>query len=122
VGEAINVDLPTKEIQAHIDNTSWYAPNAEILWLIYETGEWNLLSTDPVNAGISQVTLKYLIQTDCGSVESNELIIDLQTTSIKEQEIIASEVRKIIQNEKVWILRNGKCYTPMGAEVDMITP
>ena len=80
MGEAIDVTIPTAEIQAHIDSETWYAPNAELAWYIMENSDWVTLTAESVKAGTTQVALKYVVTTDCGSVESEKMLIAVEKT------------------------------------------
>ena len=118
-GEAIDVTIPTAEIQAHIAAETWYAPNAEVAWYIMENSDWAALTTEPVKAGISQVTLKYAVATDCGNVESDDMVIDVIPTSVDNtnSQSPISDYQKILYEDHIYILRDGKIYSIMGHEM-----
>ena len=118
-GEAIDVTIPTAEIQAHIAAETWYAPNAEVAWYIMENSDWAALTTDPVAVGTKQVVLKYAVETDCGNVESDNMVIDVIPTSVENtnNQSPISNCQKVLYEDHIYILRDGKIYTLMGAEI-----
>ena len=117
-GEAIDVTTPTAEIQAHIAAETWYAPNAEVAWYILENSDWAALTTEPVMAGTTQVVLKYAVETDCGFIESNEIKIQIEPTDVENISQSADiNIRKVIIDDKVYILREGKIYSLLGTQV-----
>ena len=113
-GEAINVDTPTAEINAHIAADSWYAPNAVVAWYIQSNDTWSELTEEPVKAGISNIVLKYAVNSDCGSIESEVMNISVTTTAIENTQGNATQIYKIIHNGQLLIIRDGKTYTIMG--------
>ena len=118
-GEAIDVTIPTAEIQAHIAAETWYAPNAEVVWYIIENSDWAALTTEPVKAGTTQVVLKYAVATDCGNIESDNMVIDVIPTSVENTHTQSpiSNYQKILYEDHIYILRDGKIYTIMGQEM-----
>ena len=118
-GEAIDVAIPTAEIQAHIAAETWYAPNAEVAWYIMDNSDWAALTTEPVAAGTKQVVLKYAVATDCGSVESDNIVIDVTPTSVENthSQSPTSDCQKILYEDHIYILRDGKIYSIMGQEL-----
>ena len=113
-GEAINVEAPTAEINAHIAADSWYAPNAEVAWYIQSNDTWSELTEEPVKAGISNIVLKYAVNSDCGSIESEVMEISVTTTAIENTQGNATQIYKIIHNDQLLILRDGKVFNAMG--------
>ena len=113
-GEAINVEVPTAEINAHIAADSWYAPNAVVAWYIQSNDTWSELTEEPVKAGISNVVLKYAVNSDCGSIESEVMNISVTTTAIENTQGNATQIYKIIHNGQLLIIRDGKIYNTMG--------
>ena len=118
-GEAIDVSIPTAEIQAHIAAETWYVPNAEVAWYIMENSDWATLTAEPVKAGTTQVVLKYAVATDCGSVESDNIVIDVIPTSVENtsSQSPTSDCQKILYEDHIYILRDGKIYSIMGQEM-----
>ena len=118
-GEAIDVTIPTAEIQAHIAAETWYAPNAEVAWYIMENSDWAALTTDPVAAGTKQVVLKYAVETDCGNVESENMVIAIEPTGVENTQSPSptSNCQKILHEDHIYILRESKIYTIMGQEL-----
>ena len=113
-GEAINVEAPTAEINAHIAADSWYAPNAVVAWYIQSNDTWSELTEEPVQAGISNIALKYAVNSDCGSIESEVMNISVTTTAIENTQGNATQIYKIIHNGQLLIIRDGKIYNTMG--------
>lgn len=113
-GEAINVEAPTAEINAHIAADSWYAPNAVVAWYIQSNDTWSELTEEPVKAGISNIVLKYAVNSDCGSIESEVMNISVITTAIDNTQGNVTQIYKIIHNGQLLIIRDGKTYTIMG--------
>ena len=118
-GEAIDVTIPTAEIQAHIAVETWYAPNAEVAWYIMENSDWAALTTEPVAAGTKQVTLKYAVETDCGNVESENMVIAIEPTGVENTQSPSPtfNCQKILHEDHIYILRESKIYTIMGQEL-----
>ena len=118
-GEAIDVSIPTAEIRAHITAETWYAPNAEVAWYIMDNSDWAALTTEPVAAGTKQVVLKYAVATDCGSVESDNIVIYVTPTSVENthSQSPTSDCQKILYEDHIYILRDGKIYSIMGQEL-----
>ena len=118
-GEAIDVTIPTAEIQAHIAAETWYAPNALVAWYIMENSDWAALSAEPVAAGITEVILKYVVDTDCGNVESDNMVIDVISTSVEntQSQSPISNCQKVLYEDHIYILREGKVYSVMGQEM-----
>ena len=118
-GEAIDVTIPTAEIQAHIAAETWYAPNAEVAWYIMDNSDWTALTTEPVAAGTKQVTLKYAVETDCGNVESENMVIAIEPTGVENTQSPSptSNCQKILHEDHIYILREGKMYSIMGQEL-----
>ena len=117
--EAIDVTIPTAEIQAHIAAETWYAPNAEVVWYIIENSDWAALTAEPVAAGTTQVILKYAVATDCGNIESDNMVIDVIPTSVENTHTQSpiSNYQKILYEDHIYILRDGKIYSIMGQEM-----
>ena len=118
-GEAIDVSVPTAEIQAHIAAETWYAPNAEVAWYIMDSNDWGTLTDAPVAAGIKEVILKYAVETDCGNVESDKMVITVETTDVENihSQSPISNCQKILYEDHIYILRDGKIYSVMGQEL-----
>ena len=118
-GEAIDVTIPTAEIQAHIAAETWYAPNAEVAWYIMDNSDWTALTTEPVAVGTKQVTLKYAVETDCGNVESENMVIAIEPTGVENTQSPSptSNCQKILHEDHIYILRESKIYTIMGQEL-----
>ena len=118
-GETIDVTIPTAEIQAHIAVETWYAPNAEVAWYIMENSDWAALTAEPVTVGTTQVVLKYAVETDCGNIESDNMVIDVIPTSVEntDSQSPIPNCQKILYEDHIYILRDGKIYSIMGQEL-----
>ena len=116
-GETIDVAVATAEIQAHIEAESWYSPNALITWYIQNNDNWNALTNEPVQAGVTEVQLKYAVDSDCGRIESEEIKISVATTAIDNVHSNTIDTYMILHNGQLLILRDGKTYTVMGQEL-----
>jgi hypothetical protein len=117
MGEAIDVTIPTTEIQAHIAAETWYAPNVLVAWYILENSDWASLTDEPITAGIEEVTLKYAVETDCGSAESDKMVIAVETTGLENIPTDVMGVYKVLRDNKIFIIRDDKMYSIMGQEV-----
>jgi hypothetical protein len=116
-GEAINVEVTTAEIQAHIAAESWYAPNALIEWYILSNDTWSVLTDEPVISGVSKVQLKYAVDSDCGSIESEEMNISVITTAIDDIHDNTTDTYKLIRDNHLLIIRDGRIFDIMGQEI-----
>ena len=74
-GNAVDVVAATADIEAHIASTSLYAPNAIVTWYIQENNTWTVLTDMAIDGSVDQVVLKYVITSDCGSIESESMSI-----------------------------------------------
>ena len=116
-GQAIDVTIPTAEIQAYIAAETWYAPNTAIVWTIWKENEWIALTNEPVGEHVNEVELKYAVDSDCGIIESKSITIPVLTTNEQIVQTEDSMTRKILYDNILYILRNGKVYTMQGQEV-----
>ena len=122
-GEAIDVTTPTAEIQAHMDAETWYAPNALVAWYVMNNSDWTALTDEPVATGITEVILKYAVETDCGNIESDKMVIAVETTDVEntQSQSPSSNCQKILYEDHIYILREGKVYSVMGHEMCNVT-
>ena len=117
-GEAIDVSVPTAEIQAHIAAETWYAPNAAVAWYIMDNSTWASLTEEPVGTEVHEVVMKYAVDSECGSIESDQIIIPVETTGVKNITADSVEVDKIIRNDQIFIIRGDKVYSILGHVVE----
>ena len=117
MGEAIDVTIPTTEIQAHIAAETWYAPNVLVAWYILENSDWASLTDEPITAGIEEVTLRYAVETDCGIAESDKMVIAVEATGLENIPTDVMGVYKVLRDNKIFIIRDDKMYSIMGQEV-----
>jgi hypothetical protein len=117
--EAIDVTIPATEILAHIAAETWYAPNALVAWYIMNNSDWTALTDEPVAAGITEVILKYAVDTDCGNIESDKMVIAVGATDMEntQSQLPISNCQKILRNNQLLIIRDGKTYNVMGQEL-----
>ena len=121
-GEPIDISVPNAEIQEHIDQATWYAPNTLITWYIMTNGVWGELTFEPVDASLRDLILKFAVDSDCGRVESRNMKVSVIPTALDDVEVPDEEtVTKILINNQVLIIRGGKIYTMMGVEIDIDT-
>jgi hypothetical protein len=69
----VDVTAATADIEDHIASTDLYAPNAEVTWYIN-----GAVTNDPIKGGVTDVTVKYVITTDCGTIESEEFVVTVE--------------------------------------------
>ena len=117
-GEAIDVSVPTTEIQAHIAADTWYAPNALVAWYVLDNGDWAVLTDEPVAAGINEVVMKYAVESDCGNVESDKMVITVETTGVDNIPADKLGVYKVLRDNKIFIIRGGKAYSILGHTIE----
>ena len=118
MGEAIDVTIPTAEIQAHIAADTWYAPDALIAWYILDNSNWATLTDEPVSSGINEVVMKYAVDSDCGSVESDRIIIPVETTGVENIPTDEMGVYKVVRDNQIFIIRGGKIYSIVGHTIE----
>ena len=114
MGEAIDVTIPTAEIQAHIAADTWYAPDALIAWYILDNSNWATLTDEPVSSGINEVVMKYAVDSDCGKVESDRIIIPVETTGVENIPTDEMGVYKVVRDNQIFIIRGGNIYSIVG--------
>ena len=92
-------------------------PEALIEWYIFNTPNWEPLTSAPVETNVPQVLLKYAVETSCGTVESDTLYINTIMSNLENITHDIVDVQKIIHNGQVLILRNGNIYTTIGIQL-----
>lgn len=117
-GEVIDVTIPTGEIQAHIAEDTWYAPNALVEWYVFTNGDWAILTDEPLASSAKEIVMKYAVESDCGIVESDTITISVLTTSVENISADELEVYKVIREDKVFIIRGGKTYSILGCSIE----
>ena len=116
VGKSIDLTIQNREIKKHISKETWYAPNAKVQWYVMQGTDWITLTDEPVAEGVKEVVLKYVVETDCGIVESDNIVI-VVTTDLEHIQSTTQNIYKIIRDNKIFIIRNDKMYSIMGQEV-----
>ena len=117
IGTPIDVTAATTEILTHIESDTWYAPNALVTWMVKYDAEWELLSDIPVDTAIKKLLLKYLVESDCGIIESEEMVFDFCTTNLDIQSPLQPSVRKVFYQNTMYIIRDGKVYDTLGIRI-----
>jgi hypothetical protein len=117
IGKPIDVSAATADILTHIESDTWYAPNALITWMVKYDAEWELLSNISVDSTIKKLLLKYLVETDCGTIESDEMVFDFCTTNLNAQSPMQPLVRKVFYQNTMYIIRDGKVYDTLGIRI-----
>ena len=89
-GNAIDVTRADSIIQAHIEADPLYAAVEAVIWEVKENGSWKTLTTDAIDGTITEVTLRYTIQTECEDVTSAEITITIETPTPENDEEMAN--------------------------------
>ena len=116
-GKPIDVSTATADILTHIELDTWYAPNALITWWVKYGADWEVLSDNPVDSTIKKLLLKYLVETDCGIIESEEMVFDFCTTNLDTHSPLQPSVRKVFYQNTMYIIREGKVYDTLGIRI-----
>ena len=77
-GNAVDVIAATEDVEAYIASRPSYAANATIGWQIKKNGAWATLTNEPVKGGVGEITLRYVIYSECGSLPSEEMIVPVE--------------------------------------------
>ena len=77
-GNSVDVVDATADIEDHIATTNLYAPNAVVSWYVNNNGNWTLLTNDSIKGGLNDITLKYVITSDCGTIESETFTVAIE--------------------------------------------
>ena len=75
---------------------------------------YTVLTDEPVESGINEVVMKYAVETDCGSTESEKMIIAIEPTNVENILGNAVDAYKIVRDDRVLIIRDGKAYDLLG--------
>ena len=78
-GNAVDVTLAEAIIQDHIASEALYAPNAKIEWYILSGNTYTEMTNTAIDGTITEVTVKYAVVTDCGTVESDPVTVTVET-------------------------------------------
>ena len=116
--DTIDVSAATADILTYIETDTWYAPNALLTWMVkYDDSQWELLSDNSVDSTIKRLLLKYRVETDCGTIESEEMAFDFCTTNLDIQSPLQPSVRKVFYQNTMYIIRDGKVYDTLGIRI-----
>jgi hypothetical protein len=66
--------------------------------------------------------MKYTIDSDCGSIESDQIIITVEITDVENIRTDAEGTYKIIRDDKIFIIRGGKAYSILGRTINNWMP
>ena len=77
-GNVVDVIAATEDIEAYIASRPSYAANATIGWQIKKNGTWATLTNEPVKGGVGEITLRYVIYSECGSLPSEEMVVPVE--------------------------------------------
>ena len=77
-GNVVDVIAATEDIEAYIASIPSYAANATIGWQIKKNGTWATLTNEPVKGGVGEITLRYVIYSECGSLPSEEMVVPVE--------------------------------------------
>ena len=88
-GKAIDVTIADAIIKAHIASEQYYAPNAEVKWYVLSGNTYTELTNTAMDGTITEVTLKFVVTTDCGVVESDPIVVQVQTPSPENDDTLA---------------------------------
>ena len=78
-GNAVDVTKANALFHEHVNNEPLYAPNPEIRWYILVGNTYTDLTYDAIDGTQAEVTLKFAVTTDCGTVESDPITVQVQT-------------------------------------------
>ena len=117
IGAPIDVADATADIIAHIESNTWYAPNAFVKWMVKYDSEWEFLTDTPVDSKFQKLLLKYLVETDCGVMESDEMEYVFCTTNLGAESSYAPSVRKVFYQNTIYVIRDGKVYDALGIRI-----
>ena len=85
-GNAVDVTKANAIFLDHVNNEPLYAPNAVINWYIFSGDKYTALTTDAIDGTQAEITLKFTITTDCGTIESDSITVQVQTPTPENDE------------------------------------
>ena len=88
-GQAINTSAADAILQNTI-TAEGYAPNATAKWMRQQDSEWKALDNTAIDGQTESVTLKYVVESDCGVKESEVMTIEVETASYANTEHLAT--------------------------------
>ena len=77
-GNPVDVDTATYELESYVTTTPNYAPNATIVWQVKNSGVWERLTSAVVTGDMVDITLRYVIISDCDTIESREIYVPVE--------------------------------------------
>ena len=80
-GKPIDVSIAEGQLNDFIASEPLYAPNVDIEWYEHKSGTWVELSKDAIDGLTTTVTVKYVISTDCKTVESEPIVLQVERPS-----------------------------------------
>ena len=78
-GNAMDVKAAEATIQAYIDAEPYFAPVVSLVWEVLEGNEWKTMSTAALDGNVKTVTARFTLNTECKSLTSNEVTVDVET-------------------------------------------
>ena len=78
-GNAVDVTKANTLFLEHVKNEPLYAPNAVLRWYILVDNTYTDLTYDAIDGTQTEITLKFAVTTDCGTVESDPITVQVQT-------------------------------------------
>ena len=85
-GKAVDVRLANTIFSEHVKNEPLYAPNAVMNCYILVGDTYTELTHDAIDGTQTEVTIKFTITTDCGTIESDPITVRVQTPSPENDE------------------------------------
>ena len=78
-GNAVDVTKANTLFLEYVKNEPLYAPNAVMRWYILVDNTYTDLTYDAIDGTQTEITLKFAVTTDCGTVESDPITVQVQT-------------------------------------------
>ena len=85
-GKAVNVGKANSTFIEYIKNEPLYAPNAVMRWYILVGDTYTELTDDAIDGTQTEITIKFTITTDCGTIESEPITVRVETPSPENDE------------------------------------
>ena len=85
-GNAVDVTKAQAVFEDYVNNEPLYAPNAVMNWYILVGDTYTELTDDAIDGTQTEVTIKFIITTDCGTIESEPMSILVETPTPENDE------------------------------------
>jgi hypothetical protein len=109
-GHPVDVTKATDELNAFIANEAMYAENAVVTWQVKNNGVWTTLTTDPVKGSMESVVVRYVITSDCGTIESSEMTLPIEMPN-PENDLDMDNVEAVSKYNNRILLINLNAFT-----------